>query len=223
MAACCGQIVFQQSTESDALDDAALLKAYDRAVNSFKALSELPGDTGPQQATAIEPRNSLENELENGGEREGETESAVCRPKPEGMVPEKQASEKSQWELWRVGSRCSAVWSGDGVIYPAVIRSINVSRGTCVVLYLSYGNEEEQKLSELLPEDQVSSESESLEEKAPPPFGPEFSDDAVLMNMLISWYISGYHTGCYVGLRQSRNEAASHSKKPRQEYKPNAE
>ncbi|XP_067824668.1 survival motor neuron protein 1-like isoform X2 [Heptranchias perlo] len=187
MAACCGQIVFQQSTESDALDDAALLKAYDRAVNSFKALSELPGDTGPQQATAIEPRNSLE------------------------------------WELWRVGSRCSAVWSGDGVIYPAVIRSINVSRGTCVVLYLSYGNEEEQKLSELLPEDQVSSESESLEEKAPPPFGPEFSDDAVLMNMLISWYISGYHTGCYVGLRQSRNEAASHSKKPRQEYKPNAE
>lgn len=52
---------------------------------------------------------------------------------------------------WKVGDGCSAVWSEDGNVYPATIASINQKRGTCVVTYMGYGNQEEQNLSDLLP------------------------------------------------------------------------
>lgn len=52
---------------------------------------------------------------------------------------------------WKVGDSCSAVWSEDGNLYLATIASINQKRGTCVVTYTGYGNQEEQNLSDLLP------------------------------------------------------------------------
>lgn len=52
---------------------------------------------------------------------------------------------------WKVGDSCSAVWSEDGNVYLATIASINQKRGTCVVTYTGYGNQEEQNLSDLLP------------------------------------------------------------------------
>ncbi|XP_078531416.1 survival motor neuron protein-like isoform X2 [Lissotriton helveticus] len=43
----------------------------------------------------------------------------------------------------------------------------------------------------------------------PPPLGPDSGeDDDALGSMLIAWYMSGYHTGYYLGLKQSRMEAA---------------
>ncbi|XP_078412357.1 survival motor neuron protein 1-like [Cetorhinus maximus] len=171
MAECCGEIVYQQREELDELDDAALLKAYDRAVNSFKIQLELHGNADPEQK-----------------------------------------------ELWRVGSQCHAAWSADGIIYPAVIQSIDTVKGTCVVHYVGYGNEEEKNLLELLPE----ASSETLKEQAPRSLGAEISD-AALINMLISWYISGYHTGYYLGLKQSQNEAASYSKKQQHRHRSSTE
>ncbi|NWI33797.1 SMN protein, partial [Sula dactylatra] len=52
---------------------------------------------------------------------------------------------------WKVGDSCNAVWSEDGNMYLATIASINQKRGTCVVTYMGYGNQEEQNLSDLLP------------------------------------------------------------------------
>ena len=52
---------------------------------------------------------------------------------------------------WKVGDSCNAVWSEDGNVYLATIASINQKRGTCVVTYTGYGNQEEQNLSDLLP------------------------------------------------------------------------
>lgn len=52
---------------------------------------------------------------------------------------------------WKVGDSCNAVWSEDGNLYLATITSINQKRGTCVVTYTGYGNQEEQNLSDLLP------------------------------------------------------------------------
>lgn len=52
---------------------------------------------------------------------------------------------------WKVGDSCNAVWSEDGNLYLATIASINQKRGTCVVTYTGYGNQEEQNLSDLLP------------------------------------------------------------------------
>lgn len=53
---------------------------------------------------------------------------------------------------WQVGDSCSAYWSEDGQLYAATIASIDKKRGTCIVVYTSYGNEEEQNLEDLLSE-----------------------------------------------------------------------
>lgn len=51
---------------------------------------------------------------------------------------------------WQVGDSCRAYWSEDGHLYAATISSIDDKRGTCVVLFTGYGNEEEQNLEDLL-------------------------------------------------------------------------
>lgn len=53
---------------------------------------------------------------------------------------------------WQVGDSCYAFWSEDGNLYIATITSVNQEKGTCVVFYTDYGNEEEQNLSDLLTE-----------------------------------------------------------------------
>lgn len=53
---------------------------------------------------------------------------------------------------WQVGDSCSAYWSEDGQLYAATISSIDEKRGTCVVVFTGYGNEEEQNLEDLLSE-----------------------------------------------------------------------
>lgn len=47
-----------------------------------------------------------------------------------------------------VGSQCRAVWSEDGLVYPAVIISLEGER--CRVQFEGYGNEEDVELSSLL-------------------------------------------------------------------------
>lgn len=51
---------------------------------------------------------------------------------------------------WKVGDACYAYWSEDGNLYAATISSVDHEKGTCVVYYNDYGNEEEQNLSDLL-------------------------------------------------------------------------
>lgn len=60
---------------------------------------------------------------------------------------------------WRAGDPCNAVWSEDGNLYPATVSSVDTKRGTCVVVYTGYGNNEEQNLTDLRFPD--SSEAES--------------------------------------------------------------
>lgn len=52
---------------------------------------------------------------------------------------------------WKAGDLCHAVYTEDGEIYEARILSIDVDTETCTLLYVGYGNEEEQQLSSLLP------------------------------------------------------------------------
>uniref|UniRef100_A0A8D1RIG4 Tudor domain-containing protein n=1 Tax=Sus scrofa TaxID=9823 RepID=A0A8D1RIG4_PIG len=253
-----------QSDDSDIWDDTALIKAYDKAVASFK--------------------HALKN---------GDISEASDKPKatPKRKPPKKNKNQKknttASLKQWKVGDRCSAIWSEDGCIYPATIASIDFKRETCIVVYTGYGNREEQNLSDLLSptsevannieenaqenenESQISTdESESssrspgnkpnnIKSKAapwnsflpppppmpgaglgprkpglkfngpppppppppphflscwlppfpsgppiippPPPICPDSLDDAdALGSMLISWYMSGYHTGYYM-------------------------
>ena len=53
---------------------------------------------------------------------------------------------------WQVGDSCCAYWSEDGQLYAATITSIDEKSATCTVVYTDYGNQEEQKLEDLLAE-----------------------------------------------------------------------
>ncbi|XP_048788053.1 survival motor neuron protein [Lagopus muta] len=254
-----GRVLFRrgagQSDDSDMWDDTALIKAYDKAVASFKNALKNGDCAEPSDKQEQRPGMKRKNSKKNRN-----------RNKSNG-VPLKQ---------WKVGDCCNAVWSEDGNVYPATIVSINLKRGTCVVTYTGYGNKEEQNLADLLPpasdetnenespystdESEKSSQSHQNENNCtkerfspknlrfpkpptppglgrheskfrtlppflscwlppfpagpplippPPPMGPDSpEDDEALGSMLIAWYMSGYHTGYYLGLKQSRMEAA---------------
>ncbi|RLV99988.1 hypothetical protein DV515_00009253 [Chloebia gouldiae] len=119
-----------QSDDSDIWDDTALIKAYDKAVASFK------------------------NALKNGDSSEPSEERLMIRTRNDRLTRNRNKSNtaplKQVVSLWKVGDRCSAVWSVDGHLYLATIASINQKRGTCVVTYTGYGNQEKQNLSDLL-------------------------------------------------------------------------
>ncbi|XP_048360258.1 survival of motor neuron protein-like [Sphaerodactylus townsendi] len=255
-----------QSDDSDIWDDTALIKAYDKAVASFK--------NALKNGDCSEPLDKTE---QNAGTKRKNNKKNKSRKK----------SNAASQKQWRVNDACSAVWSEDGNVYQATITSINWKKGTCVVVYTGYGNREEHRLSDLLPpidaegtneersagenanETQYSTDESDLSFQSPgnkhsrtksaqwnshfpvpplpppplglgrtgskcsgppsflsgwpppfpsgpplipppPPLSPDSSeDDEALGSMLIAWYMSGYHTGYYLGLKQSRMEATS--------------
>ncbi|NXJ66560.1 SMN protein, partial [Rostratula benghalensis] len=119
-----------QSDDSDVWDDTALIKAYDKAVASFK--------NALKNGECSEPSDKQEQRL--GMKRKNNKKNR--NRKKSNAVPLKQ---------WKIGDSCNAVWSEDGNTYLATIASINQKTGTCVVTYTGYGNQEEQNLSDLLP------------------------------------------------------------------------
>ncbi|XP_049907977.1 survival motor neuron protein 1 [Epinephelus moara] len=135
MANGCKDVLFTrgtgQSDDSDIWDDTALIKAYDKAVASFK--TALKGEDEPQAASS---------EKNHPGKKRKNNKKNQSR-KRTNAPPDKE---------WQVGDSCSAYWSEDGQLYAATISSIDEKRGTCVVVFTGYGNEEEQNLEDLLSE-----------------------------------------------------------------------
>ncbi|XP_064789020.1 survival motor neuron protein-like [Oncorhynchus masou masou] len=212
----------------------------------------------------------------------------------ESYVPTKgPVDPKTNSKVWRLGYRCRAVYSEDGLVYPAVLVWLRGER--CRVKFEGFGNEEELELSSLLSPvelgghrgrvdakvqqgavDGFSSTSnnnadwkrmerdwrtaqqegpEELSSPQPPKFAPgkdygkssyDFGkehgdkkkpsgrrkdflpppppppcvwppravladasdglDSAVtdISSMLLSWYLCGYHTGCYMAIQQTK-------------------
>ncbi|CAI9608801.1 unnamed protein product [Staurois parvus] len=117
-----------QSDDSDIWDDTALIKAYDKAVSSFKkALKNGDCTVGPPS-----PEKYTNPKRKNNKKNKGR--------KKNNALPVKK---------WRIGDSCNAIWSEDGNLYPATISSIDAKRGTCIVVYTGYGNNEEQNLTDL--------------------------------------------------------------------------
>ncbi|NXS11400.1 SMN protein, partial [Neodrepanis coruscans] len=119
-----------QSDDSDIWDDTALIKAYDKAVASFK--------NALKNGDCSEPSDKQDQRL-------------VIKRKNHKKNRNRKKSNTAPLKQWKVGDSCSAVWSEDGNLYLATIASINQKRGTCIVTYTGYGNQEEQNLSDLLP------------------------------------------------------------------------
>ncbi|XP_053726771.1 survival motor neuron protein 1 [Synchiropus splendidus] len=145
MANGCKDVLFTrgagQSDDSDIWDDTALIKAYDKAVASFK--TALKGGEEPQTSKKSDPTKKRKNTKKNDSR--------------------KRTNAPANKE-WKVGDNCSAYWSEDGQLYTAIISSIDEKKGTCVVLYRDYGNEEEQKLEDLLSD--ISEEEDNSKTKA---------------------------------------------------------
>ncbi|XP_061753608.1 survival motor neuron protein 1 [Nerophis ophidion] len=114
-----------QSEDSDIWDDTALIIAYDKAVASFK--SALKGEEEPQSTDQVPPGKKRRNNR-------------------------RTKADASTDKEWQVGDSCSAYWSEDGQLYSATISSLDEKKGTCVVVYTDYGNEEEHNLEDLLSE-----------------------------------------------------------------------
>ncbi|KAJ8370282.1 hypothetical protein SKAU_G00103100 [Synaphobranchus kaupii] len=135
MAECHGDIVYRKDrtacSTAVADDNSALVKAYERALKSF------------QKGLVSEGEDSVDGMKENlePGEQSKE-------PGEQSKGPEKEST--ATWQQWAVGSRCRAVWSEDGLLYPAALVSVEGERGR--VKFDGYGNEEDVQLSALLPE-----------------------------------------------------------------------
>ncbi|KAM8886055.1 survival motor neuron protein 1 [Spinachia spinachia] len=147
MANGCEDVLFSrgtgQSDDSDIWDDTALIKAYDKAVASFK--TALKGEDEPQASKKNLPGKKRKNNKKNQSR------------KRTNAPPDKD---------WQVGDPCSAYWSEDGQLYAATISSIDEERGTCIVVYTQYGNEEEQNLEDLLTETSEDDEETNTKVKA---------------------------------------------------------
>ncbi|CAF1063833.1 unnamed protein product [Rotaria sordida] len=125
---------------------------------------------------------------------------------------------------WKIGDLCLCPYSEDGLLYKATIIDISSSSLTCNILFDDYGNEEIHSLDDL----QIRTEEEEEEEEQqqqqqqqeglssidehdilppPPPFpilNPNNDNDA-LSSTLMSWYLAGYHTGFYQGIKDKKN------------------
>lgn len=110
------------TNEDDAWDDTALIRAYDKAVGLVKA--NIAKRNQP-------PTNSVEG-----------SESDSLEKKQRKNKPSRNTD-------WKVGSLCQAIYSEDGLIYPATIVEIAPGGETCTVEYVGYGNREEVKLKDL--------------------------------------------------------------------------
>ncbi|XP_077188506.1 uncharacterized protein LOC143835169 isoform X2 [Paroedura picta] len=108
-----------------AFDDRALIHSYNQAVHSFQ--KTLGKGTTP---TECRSSNGSESDVERDEEEEKEEEGG---------------------KQWCLGDSCLAMWSGDGLLYPACITAVDHDRGCCTVRFDGYGNEEEQLLAALLP------------------------------------------------------------------------
>ncbi|KAJ8006183.1 hypothetical protein DPEC_G00125590 [Dallia pectoralis] len=133
MANGCKDVLFArgsgQSDDSDIWDDTALIKAYDKAVASFKMA--LRGEEDTTSPTKDQPAKKRKNNKRN--------------------VSRKKSNTAAENE-WQVGDSCCAYWSEDGNLYAATITSIDKEKATCIILFTGYGNEEEQNLQDLLTE-----------------------------------------------------------------------
>ncbi|XP_019369125.1 PREDICTED: survival motor neuron protein 1-like isoform X1 [Gavialis gangeticus] len=317
MAACVGDIVYRsaggQSSDCAASDDQALIRAYDQAVRSCKEASGACEDPASDSSSSSSSSSSstssgAESASDEEEQERQEAESAsqwevgaaccavwsgdglmyparvVALRLAEGtcvveyehygnreeqslrdLLPPDRTPESSlrPGRTWQVGDACRVVWLEDGLLYPATVRSVDAAAGTCLVEFDGYGNREEQTLEDLLPPESSphGNPASKVEEDAhrvprrpsplpswqlphgrrkpsatgkwahhlpplplpsklmppPPPqdlLCPDCEEEDALACMLLSWHLSGYHTGFYMGLRQGRAEAVKSTPKP---------
>lgn len=142
----------EESEECDIWDDKALIIAYDKAVKAAK--DDIIGenvDDEQQQGASTSQDKQLKPEAETSKDDQQKPDGFRNRKKKQNK--RQRVKKKKVKSKWFVGDRCRAMYSDDGVVYDAVIKSIDKENNKCWVLYTDYGNEEEIDIGDvLLPE-----------------------------------------------------------------------
>ncbi|XP_053909787.1 survival motor neuron protein isoform X3 [Cuculus canorus] len=185
-----------QSDDSDVWDDTALIKAYDKAVASFKNALRNGECSEPSDRQDQRLRMKRKNNRRN---RNRKKSNAMPMKQNENETPySTDESEKSSQSAQN--KNCTkARFSPQNLRFPsppgAPVLERPGSKFKTPPSFLSRWPPPFPAGPPLIP--------------PPPPIGPDSSeDDEALGTMLIAWYMSGYHTGYYLGLKQSRMEAA---------------
>lgn len=148
----------KKENSDDIWDDRALIRAYDRSIRKIKnelaQKFESARDTRESADLDIDEEEDdeffEENEFnqENEGYYDEDEEDEVESLK----LNEKELRKKDSND-WSIGDLCMAMYSEDGLLYPAkVIKIIGYDdkiRKKCLVKFLYYLNEEEKYLDEL--------------------------------------------------------------------------
>lgn len=139
------------------------------------------------------------------------------------------SSVLSDSNQWKIGDLCLCPYSEDGLLYNATI--ILIDSLSCTVSFDDYGNEEAHSLTDLQirTEDEeeagatAAAEEEQQQEEPvisidehdilppppPPPIpfpllNPNNDNNDTLSSTLMSWYLAGYHTGFYQGIKDKK-------------------
>ncbi|KAM9215559.1 uncharacterized protein RG961_011950 [Leptosomus discolor] len=99
----------------------------------------------PGAALLHSPRTSLPRDAPGEGS-DGDSETPTSS-----VTPSEEEEEEDEGHQWRVGDACSTAWAGDGRLYPARLRALDLAAGTCLVEFDGYGTTEERALADLLP------------------------------------------------------------------------
>ena len=136
-------------------------------------------------------------------------------------VPMNDSSSEKNNHQWKIGDLCLCPWTEDGLLYKATI--VQIDSSSCTVSFDDYGNQENHPLNDL----QIRTEEEEQQQQEistnideddilpasplpPPPLLPPFpalnptDDNDTLSSTLMSWYLAGYHTGFYQGIKNKQ-------------------
>uniref|UniRef100_A0A671TZQ9 Tudor domain-containing protein n=1 Tax=Sparus aurata TaxID=8175 RepID=A0A671TZQ9_SPAAU len=94
----------------------------------------------------------------HGYGNEEDVELSALQSPDVAVQPQRQNSQS-----WKAGSRCRAMYSEDGLVYPAVVLWVKGQR--CRVRFNDYNNEEEQDVSRLLSPDELHGPSKATTAK----------------------------------------------------------
>jgi survival motor neuron protein len=173
-------------TTNPSNDDFFLCRAFAKAISSDKLLQIIE-----QQPI------STESLIENV-------------PSNENVEMIENSSLFSENNQWKVGDLCLCPYNEDNLLYKATI--IHIDSSSCTVSFDDYGNEEIHPLIDLqlrTEEEQQQPVTSINEDDILPPHPPfpvlnTNDDNDTLSSTLMSWYLAGYHTGFYQGIKDKK-------------------
>ncbi|XP_054842285.1 survival of motor neuron protein-like isoform X2 [Eublepharis macularius] len=191
-----------QSDDSDIWDDTALIKAYDKAVASFKNALKNGDCSEPLDKTEQNAGTKRKNNKKNKSRKKSNASS-----QKQNTNETQYSTDESDLSFQSPGNKHnrtkSTQWNSPFPLPPLPpppppppgLGRIG-SKLTGPPSFLSGWPPPFPSGPPLIP--------------PPPPLSPDSSeDDEALGSMLIAWYMSGYHTGYYLGLKQGRMETTS--------------